>query len=431
MAAKGPLRGIKQYALHQLVANYWSLPLIAVFGAPLIGALVLWADRQFAAQWLFERGVTLPVAGDTAQDLAIAIVGVNAALLTLYWSVTLIVLTLATGNLGVRLVDRWLDKVLTRVSVAGLTFCLVFSIAVLTRIDPESGLSELPHFALAVLFALELVNIAMLGVAIHDLGRTMFVDRSIAHLGTEASSIAVPIVPAEPFTGKWSFTLNAPREGYVEGIDLARLCKRLGSEGHIRLCAAPGQHVLMGEPLVRFEHEPETTKPVLRAIAIGDYRSSVQSTVYQVRLLVEVAARALSPGINDFYTALACADQLAAAMAGHARTWVDDGLVPAYEHAPRFELPGQDFRGLFEKPLKGFRQAAADYPSVSIRMIENYCRLCALLEARNCPEGMLAFLRQCARDLRDQAMACAQFESDRADIAQAFGRMLAEEGNGA
>ena len=38
MAAKGPLRGIKQYALHQLVANYWSLPMISVFGAPLIGA---------------------------------------------------------------------------------------------------------------------------------------------------------------------------------------------------------------------------------------------------------------------------------------------------------------------------------------------------------------------------------------------------------
>ena len=137
----------------------------------------------------------------------------------------------------------------------------------------------------------------MLGVAIHDLGRTMFVDRSIAHLGNEASSIAVPMVPAEPFTGKWSFTLNAPREGYVEGIDLARLCKRLGSEGHIRLCAAPGQHVLMGEPLVRFEHEPETTtSPVkLRAIAIGDYRSSVQSTNYQVRLLVEAGrARAVA-----------------------------------------------------------------------------------------------------------------------------------------
>ena len=86
MAAKGPLRGIKQYALHQLVANYWSLPLIAVFGAPLIGALVLWADRQFAAQWLFERGITLLVAGDTAQDLAIAIVGVTVFLFFTHFS---------------------------------------------------------------------------------------------------------------------------------------------------------------------------------------------------------------------------------------------------------------------------------------------------------------------------------------------------------
>ena len=320
MAAKGPLRGISQYVIHRLVANYWSLPLIAVFGAPLLGAAVLWTDRAFAGEWLFERGVTLLVASDAAQDLAIAIVGVNAALLTLYWSVTLIVLTLATANLGVRLVDRWLDKVLTRVSVAGLTFCLVFSIVVLSRIDPEASLAELPHFALAVLFALELVNIAMLGVAIHDLGRTMFVDRSIAHLGTEASSIAIPVVAAEPFAGEWRFALPAPREGYVEGMDLERLRKRLAThEGQVRFCAAPGQHVLKGEPLVQFEYEPRKTKPVLRTVAIGDFRSSVQSTVYQVRLLVEVASRALSPGINDFYTALACADQLAAAMAGRSQ----------------------------------------------------------------------------------------------------------------
>ena len=67
MAAKGPLRGISQYVIHRLVANYWSLPLIAVFGAPLLGAAVLWADRAFAGDWLFERGVTLLVAGDAGR----------------------------------------------------------------------------------------------------------------------------------------------------------------------------------------------------------------------------------------------------------------------------------------------------------------------------------------------------------------------------
>ena len=72
---------------------------------------------------------------------------------------------------------------------------------------------------------------------------------------------------------------------------------------------------------------------MLRTVAIGDFRSSVQSTVYQVRLLVEVASRALSPGINDFYTALACADQLAAALAGSI------GIAPTANINPSGETP--------------------------------------------------------------------------------------------
>ena len=64
MAAKGPLRGIKQYALHQLVANYWSLPLIAVFGAPLIGALVLVVVQPRIQTWARRRSEAAGVATD-------------------------------------------------------------------------------------------------------------------------------------------------------------------------------------------------------------------------------------------------------------------------------------------------------------------------------------------------------------------------------
>ncbi|MEO1921140.1 MAG: DUF2254 family protein, partial [Sphingomonadaceae bacterium] len=110
MTGGTPLKGLRAWILHRLVANYWSLPAVAVIAAPIVAALVLWADRAGAGAWVFARGLNLLVAADTAQDLAIAIVGIDAAFLTLYWSVTLIVLTLATGHLGVRLVDRWLDK---------------------------------------------------------------------------------------------------------------------------------------------------------------------------------------------------------------------------------------------------------------------------------------------------------------------------------
>ena len=423
MAARGPIGGIRDWMIHRLVANYWSLPLVAVLVAPLMAGLLLWADAEGAGRWLHEQGLALFVAADTAQDVAAAIVGVNAAFLTLYWSIVLIVLTLATGNLGVRLVDRWLDKGMVRLSMAGLTFCLVFSVIVFARIDAEAPIALVPHFALAAVLVLAAVNIAMLGVAIHDLGRTMFIDRSVAHIGREASSVAVPVIAAAPYAGEWAHAVRAPRDGYVQSIDLKKIAGELsGHPGAVRFCVAPGQHVLEGEALVRFERTPAGDEPVLSAAPISDFRSGIESTVFQVRLLVEVAARALSPGINDFYTAIACADQLAAAIAGHAETWVDDGMIAAYPPDPRLELPGQDFRGLFEAPLKAFRQSASDYPAVAIRMIDNYARLVALLGDRRCPAALLAFLRASAVNLHDHAAARTGFVGDRDDLAAALGR---------
>lgn len=423
MAVKGPLGGFKDLEIHRLVANYWALPLVSVFVAPLVAALVLWIDALGAGRWIHDQGLALFSAAETAQDAAAALIGINAAFLTLYWSVVLIILTLATGNLGVRLVDRWLDKQMVRRSMAALTFCLVFSVIVFTQVDKELPIAEVPHFALAILLMLGAVAISLLGVAIHDLGRTMFVDRSIAHLGSEAQSVAVRVTPATPYAGLWSHTIPAPRAGYVQSIDLSDAAKTLERHpGRVRFCAAPGQFVLEGEPLVQFQNQPPDDKPILAAIPVGEYRSSVQSTVYQVRLLVEVAARALSQGINDFYTALACADQIAAAISGHAETWVDDGEVAVDAEEPRFELPGQDFRGLFEGPLKALRQSASSHPSVTIRMIDNYARLAELFAARDCPKGLIAFLEGQARDLRDQCLGKADYAPDRDDIESAFDR---------
>ena len=416
MAHGAPIKGMRDWLLHRLVANYWSLPMVAVVVAPIVGGLGLWLDPRGLTAWIRENGLTPVAAADTAQDLAIAAVGVDAAFITLYFSIVLIVLTLAAGNLGMRLVDRWLDKAVVRVSMSGLAFCLVHAMVVLMAIDPDATLDELPLFSIAAMFALQLVNLGMLGVAAHDLGRTMFVDRSIANLGKEAGQSGIPVKGRPASDGTWAHRITAPREGYVQGIGLARLVDTLSSCGRVRFCVAPGQHVLAGEALVLAETRVADEKAVLRAIPIGAFRSNAESTVFQVRLLVEVAARALSPGINDFYTALACADRLTCAMAAQFALWVEDGEVPVYAKHHAFELPGQDFRGLFAAPMKAFRQAAADYPSVTIRMIDNYARLHRLADR----PGLAAYFETQARDLADHAVARTDFAKDIQDIENAL-----------
>ena len=417
MTTRDPVTGLVGWVAHRLINNYWFLALCAVASAPIAFAALLHFDRNGLTGWLLERDLAPVQTADAAKEVAGTIAAIDAAFVTLYFSISLIVLTIAAGNLGVRLIDRWLAKRLVRVSIAGLSFTLIFAVLTLAAIDSEAALADTPLGTVAATIFFLLVNIAMLAVALHDLGRTMFVDKAIDAIARDAEVPRVAVEGATAFTGDFAQKIPAPRAGYVEGVDLDELARRLAAHpGTVRICVAPGQHVLEGETLVALEHPITATDALKQAIPIGSFRSDSQGAVFQIRLLVEIAARALSPAINDFYTALATADALAEVLAGHRDSWVDEGAMPVRAQQPRFELPGQDFRGLFEDPLKAFRQAAADYPSVAIRMIGNYRRVATRLHEAGCAPELVAFLRGEAGALADHAANRAQFDQDRADI---------------
>ncbi|WP_459786873.1 DUF2254 family protein [Alteriqipengyuania sp. 357] len=421
MRVRQPATGLIGWVTHRLVANYWFLALCAVVSAPVFFGLCLALDRHGAADWLVANGLSPVASADTAKEVASVVAGIDAAFITLYFSISLIVLTIAAGNLGVRLIDRWLAKRLVRVSIGGLSFSLVFAVIALAAIDADASLEQTPLVTLAVTVLLFGVNVAMLAVALHDLGRTMFVDEAIDRLANDAIAAAPKIVAAMPYVGRWGQTIDAPRDGYVEGVDLEYLARKLADHpGRVRIAVAPGQHILQGQPIALFEQAGVSPKLVKQALPIGPFRSDRQGAVFGIRLLVEIAARALSPAVNDFYTALAAADALSEVIVRHARNWVGDGSVAASADHPRFELCGQDFASLLDDPLNAFRQAAADYPAVSIRMIGNYARVIAVLERDNDAAGAVRFLGEKARALRDHAVDRAQLAQDKADIAVAF-----------
>ena len=421
MNISSPLQGVQGWVAHRLLGNYWSLPVLSVLVAPAFALGVLWLDRNGLTQFLLAHGLSPVSTADTARDFAGVASGINAAFVSLYFSITLIVLSLAASNLGVRLIDRWLTKRLVRVSLSGLSFSLVVSLIAMLSIDADAALADTPLGLVAAVMLLQIVNVAMLAVSLHDLGRTMFVDTSIDQLSNDAKAVPVPVVAGEAHEGEWQQVLHAERDGYVEGNDLERARKLLQDhEGKVRFCAAPGQHILKDQPIIALEQPFGRADALLACVPLGGFRSDSQGVVFQVRLLVEIAARALSPAVNDFYTALASADNLAAAMSRHSDSWVPDGAAVCYAKEPRFELPGQDFRGLFEDPMNAFRQAACQYPSVSIRMIGNYARLTRQLHDRVEGRGLGSFLLTLSQELSEHAAAVTQYESDRNDIRDAF-----------
>ena len=424
MSRAFPARGKTGWVLHNLISNYWTLAVLAVIAAAPFALGILALDRAGLTEWIIAADLAPVSSSDTARDFAGVAAGINAAFITLYFSITLIVLSMAASNLGVRLIDRWLEKPLVRISIAGLSFGLIVSLVAMLAIDPESPLEAVPLALLAVVFVLQTVNIAMLTVALHDLGRTMFIDRSIASLQDDASQPPIDIRSC-PYDrdSEWSVALRSDAEGYVEGLDLDAIARATRDlPGSIRVCSAPGQHVMKGDTLIAVAGAEFDGSCLKSAIPIDNFRSDGQGPVFRIRLLVEIGARALSPAVNDFYSALTCADAIMVAMRGHEPCWTEEGEVPCWADDRRIQLPGQNFQGLFEDPLAAFRQAACAYPSVSIRMIDNLRRLAEASAEEGGSPGYVAYLRCHAQHFTDHALERAELDVDAQSIQAAMDR---------
>ena len=392
--------------------SFWALPTLLLMASILVAGLFLWADAEGLSIWLYAQGWPLAMAGGTAQELASVLVGVHAAFLTLYFSITLLVLTLAASNLGVRLIDRWIAKEMTRWTLGFLLGGFGWAVLVLWAVDPDATGPEVARGSLTALLGYTLFLTAWLAGALHDLGRTIHIDIDIAEIGTEGKERQdyFQNVAAAPHPGFDGTVFYAPKDGYIEGVDFRALVKLVEKAGQrMQLDMGVGRYVMAGEPLGRFETGSDQGEAAAKLFSFGRFRAGAQGVVFDARLLVEVAARALSPAINDFYTGIACCDRLGTMIAAQARLARPPGWL-----ADRLYIADHSFEGLFGGPMAGLRQAAADYPSVSIRMIDMLGRADGddlAPEERRC-------LRTWAQQLADHAAMRAQVETDRRDIAR-------------
>lgn len=390
-----------------------------ILGTVAATSLLLALDARGASAWLAGLGWPVSIPGSTAQQLASGLVTLHAAFSTLYFSITLLVLTLAAGNLGVRLIDRWIGDATIRFTLGLLLSLLSASMILLLSVDSSGPPERVPRLTTLVIVTATVLALGWMTNALHHLGRTVHIDTSIAQLGRDAADslsghrhLDPPAVDMEA-----GVPILACETGYVDEIDLPRmLCEACERGAFIRLTHGTGEFMMKGEPIGTLVGG-DSGDWVTRHIACAGYRNDTRGPEFECNLLVEIAARALSPGINDLYSALACCDRLAAVIAAAIERhslpqWAADG-----EGTPRIELPRERITQFMDGPLKSLRQAAAAYPSVSIHMIELIGRLPA---AARMDDDLRRFLLAHAEALAEHATVRAEIGRDRAAVAAAL-----------
>ncbi len=115
---------------------------------------------------------------------------------------------------------------------------------------------------------------------------------------------------------KWQ-AVAAPGNGYIQSVDNALLL-RVAKEQKtlVRMERGIGEFVVQATPLVSLAQEEPPAEVIIAdlqaAYGIDRHRTVEQDAAFGIRQIVDMALRALSPGINDTTTAVMCVDYLTA-----------------------------------------------------------------------------------------------------------------------
>ncbi|HEX4896768.1 MAG TPA: DUF2254 domain-containing protein [Candidatus Limnocylindrales bacterium] len=370
-----------------LRSTFWFVPGLMVVAAALLAGITLAADTAL-------RGIDLPgwmYAGgaDGARALLSTVAGSMVTVAGLGFSITIVALVLASTQFGPRLLTLFMRDVTSQATLGVFAGTFTFCVLVLRSIrgPGEGGAEFVPQVSITVALGLTLLSVGMLVYFFHHVAESIQapklvatvardLDRAIDRLypqdvgygGPEPAPADVPDPSADP-------VIHAAANGYVQVVDdAALLAVATGHDLCVRLLIRPGLFVVRGNAIIAVR-SPAPITPALEArlrstLIVGNARTAEDDLEFSVRQLVEIALRALSPAINDPFTAMAAIDWLGAALARlAAKEWPSRFR---YDEAGRLRVVADvsTFGGVTHTIFSRIRHYGGASPVVLNRLLE-------------------------------------------------------------
>ena len=211
--------------------------------------------------------------------------------------------------------------------------------------------------------------------------------------------------------------------GYVQFVGYAQLVDIAArTDSVIRLEHRPGHFVVAGRPLARVwpgGASKQVAMALAKAHVTGPHRTLMQDPVFAIDQLVEIAIRALSPAVNDTFTALTCIDWLSAGLTAPVQPGLTEGVYRDPEGRIRLIEKDPSYDRMVNRAFDKVRQAAHGMPAVMIRMIDS---LGTIGYETSSPEHRRVLLRQADAILRS-AEGSVHEPNDLEDIRARHGRL--------
>lgn len=407
-----------------LRATFWFVPMLFGVGAMALSTVALNVDARFvedgiSAGWLYAGSP------EAARSVLIMLAGSMIGVAGVAFSITIVALSLTSAQFGPRLLRNFLRDPSNQVALGTFIATFIYCVFVLRGIIETQ---PVPTVAVSGAIALSMASIGVLVYFFHHVSTSIQATSVVAAVARDLESAIRRFYSEfgkQEREGQGDPVARLERgdevasdcSGYVQAINYSQLMELAElRDGVIQVIFRAGDFVHSRTALVRADPEgclkDEDAEEICRAFLIGREMTEEQDPEYSVRQLVEIALRALSPGINDPFTAMTCIDWLGTALASLA-----EAGMPSPERRDelgrlRLLLNALTFEGVADAALKQIRQAGVGHVAVAIRLLDALTAIAARARTRSDAEVLCGHVDEVLAGALDANL----IESDRAAL---------------
>jgi uncharacterized membrane protein len=425
---------------YRLKASFWFVPALMTVAAILLSFVTTAIDREFHYRediqqlWIYSGG------SDGARTVLSVIAASMISVAGVVFSITIVVLSLASSQFGPRLIKNFMNVRANQMVLGTFVATFAYGVLVLRTVNATVDASFVPGISVTIAIVMSLFGLGVLIYFIHSVSESIQAQNIIARVRCDLNNAVDRIFPEKlgqgeelslgPIQRDYNIPttcdsevcqIKAERSGYLQAVDNDALMRIAVEENLlIHLGYRPGNFITRGSVLVTVwpgEKVDEKLSRKINAIFIvGPERTLEQDVEFAISQLVEIAVRALSPGINDPITAITCIDWLGGSLCQLASRKMPSSHRFDRQNRLRVICKPFTFEGMVDAAFNMIRQNSQTVTAVSIHLLETIATIASQTHKKEERGALLRHAAMVAHGCNGSLSA----EDDRKDLKKCY-----------
>ncbi len=380
------------YIWERLKGSFLLIPLIIVLLGIVLATLFIYIDSFII---LSQKGILnfIFIGGPESARSVLSTIAVSMlSVAGIVFSITLVVLSMASSQFGSRLLRNFMYDKLNQIVLGTYLSTFIYCLIVLRSVKSYTNLEFIPNFSIVMSIILAISNVILLIIYIHHVSVSIQVDQVISEVNRNLND-NIKKVFSDYSTEKhleadekhfkelkntlsFSESVKNKDNGYLQVMDNDILIS-IAQDNDLVLFNnyRPGHYLVDDVELVKIYSNQkvgdDVKEKIRKAFVLGKVRTPIQDPEFAIDQMVEIAVRSLSTGINDPFTAITCIDNLTATLCYLTKIQFPSAYLFDDEGQIRIKVNPIEFSGIINAAFNQIRQFGKDSPSVIIRLMDS------------------------------------------------------------